>query len=120
MKITLTLSLLAVGTAFSPQTVTPRTKTQLDVSRRDAILSGILGAASAFAAKENAAAYQSAYGSQAGIGSDRIFANDHEYIAAQQPTGDKLDLNSAFVVRTSKELTLVNHHDGKILIPFSI
>ena len=79
MKITLTLSLLAVGTAFSPLTVTPRTKTQLDVSRRDAILSGILGAASAFAAKENAAAYQSAYGSQAGIGSAMSFSPTLSY-----------------------------------------
>ena len=90
----LSFSLAAFGMAFAPKSVTTRRSVALDaVSRRDAIL-GIAGAVTFLGVDKAAAAYKE----QAGIGSDRDFANDREIIAAQQPTGDRLDLNAAFVV----------------------
>ena len=56
------------------------------VSRREAIVSGaaalLAGAAPAVA-------------SQAGIGADRDFAQDNEFISAQRATDGRLDLNAA-------------------------
>jgi hypothetical protein len=104
MKLILVLScvLVSYGGAFAPmmpKTTTTTHQVELHaISRRDALI-GVVGVATGAAWAREAFAYQSATVSQAGIGSDRGFANDFEVIAAQQPTGGKVDVNAAPVVR---------------------
>lgn len=87
MKLLVSALLVSFGVAFSPAPKTVRKTTSLDmVSRREAIVSGaaalLAGAAPAVA-------------SQAGIGADRDFAQDNEFISAQRATDGRLDLNAA-------------------------
>jgi hypothetical protein len=109
MKLFLVLSCFLVssyGAAFAPmmpKTTFTQHHHQLVVeplhaiSRREALI-GVVGVATGAAWAHEAFAYQSATASQAGIGSDRGFANDFEVIAAQQPTGGRVDVNAAPVV----------------------
>jgi photosystem II PsbU protein len=86
MKLFVSALLVSNAFAFSPAK-TVRQTTSLDmVSRRESIVSGaaalLAGAAPAVA-------------SQAGIGADRDFAKDNEFISAQRATDGRLDLNAA-------------------------
>lgn len=75
MKLLISALFVTVAVAFSPAPKTAvRKTTALEASRREAIVAG-LGAVLAGAAP--------AVASQAGIGSDRNFAKDNEFISAQ-------------------------------------
>ena len=87
------LSLLASAVAFLPtvqrQKVTADvTTTQLNLERRDVIMTGILG-------------WITVPGIATAKGSTFFYDDKIEQVreASQMPTGGKLDLNSAFVVR---------------------
>jgi hypothetical protein len=87
MKLSLALCLLPAVAAFSPIHRPVRTDVKLEATRRDVLL-GIAVAA---------AVPQAAFAKQAGIGSDWGFI-DEEVVAAQMPTGNKIDVNNAAVV----------------------
>ena len=87
MKLLISALVVSFGVAFSPAAKTARKTTTLDmVSRREALMTG---AAAVLAGAAPAVA------SQAGIGADRDFVQDNEFISAQRATGGKLDLNAA-------------------------
>jgi hypothetical protein len=91
MKLSFILCLIPAVAAFSPlQKPVCGTSTKLDATRRDVLL-GIAAA--------TAAAAQPAVAKQAGIGSDWGFIDD-EVVSAQQPTGDRVDINNAAIVST--------------------
>ena len=100
MKLLVLVALLVSAMAFSPapKTATRKLVTLDMVSRREAIVAGaaafLAGAAPAVA-------------SQAGIGSERDFAQENEVVRAQQATGGKLDLNAAPVVSFLSMRTLL-------------
>ena len=92
MKLSFILFLIPAVEAFAPlQKPACGTSTKLDATRRDVLL-GI-------AATTAAAAAQPAVAKQAGIGSDWGFIDD-EVVSAQQPTGDRVDINNAAIVST--------------------
>ena len=92
MKLSFILCLIPAVASFAPlQKPVCGTSTKLDATRRDVLL-GIAAA--------TAAAAQPAVAKQAGIGSDWGFIDD-EVVSAQQPTGDRVDINNAAIV--SKE-----------------
>ena len=91
MKLSFILCLIPAVAAFAPlQKPVCGTSTKLDATRRDVLL-GIAAA--------TAAAAQPAVAKQAGIGSDWGFIDD-EVVSAQQPTGDRVDINNAAIVST--------------------
>ena len=93
MKLSFILCLIPAVAAFAPlQKPVCGTSTKLDATRRDVLL-GIAAAAT------TAAAAQPAVAKQAGIGSDWGFIDD-EVVSAQQPTGDRVDVNNAAIVST--------------------
>lgn len=93
MKLSFVLCLIPAVAAFAPlQKPVCGTSTKLDATRRDVLL-GIAAAAT------TAAAAQPAVAKQAGIGSDWGFIDD-EVVSAQQPTGDRVDVNNAAIVST--------------------
>ena len=93
MKLSFVLCLIPAVAAFAPlQKPVCGTSTKLDATRRDVLL-GIAAATTA------AAAAQPAVAKQAGIGSDWGFIDD-EVVSAQQPTGDRVDVNNAAIVST--------------------
>ena len=87
MKLSLVLCLIPAVAAFAPLQKPVQTATKLEATRRDVLL-GIAAAA---------AAAQPALAKQAGIGSDWGFIED-EVVSAQQPTGDRVDVNNAAIV----------------------
>lgn len=90
MKLSFILCLIPAVAAFAPlQKPVCGTSTKLDATRRDVLL-GIAAAAT------TAAAAQPAVAKQAGIGSDWGFIDD-EVVSAQQPTGDRVDVNNAAI-----------------------
>jgi photosystem II PsbU protein len=90
MKLSFILCLIPAVEAFAPlQKPACGTSTKLDATRRDVLL-GIAAATTA------AAAAQPAVAKQAGIGSDWGFIDD-EIVSAQQPTGDRVDINNAAI-----------------------
>ena len=90
MKLSLILCLIPAVAAFAPLQKPAQTATKLEATRRDVLL-GIAAAA---------AAAQPALAKQAGIGSDWGFIED-EVVSAQQPTGDRVDVNNAAIVSES-------------------
>jgi len=88
MKLSLALCLLPAAMAFAPMKAPARTDVKLEATRRD-VLFGIAAAT---------AVAQPAVAKQAGIGADRPFI-DEEVVAAQMPTGDRIDVNNAAIVR---------------------
>lgn len=98
MKLSLVLCLVPAVTAFAPMKAPTRTDVKLDATRRD-VLFGI-AAATAIA--------QPAVAKQAGIGSDWGFV-DEEVVAAQMPTGDKIDVNNAAIVSDCTCMSLSAH-----------
>ena len=94
MKLSFVLCLIPAVAAFAPlQKPVCGTSTKLDATRRDVLL-GIAAATTAAAARA-----QPAVAKQAGIGSDWGFIDD-EVVSAQQPTGDRVDVNNAAIVST--------------------
>mmetsp|Transcript_25323 Transcript_25323/g.54825 ORF Transcript_25323/g.54825 Transcript_25323/m.54825 type:complete len:157 (-) Transcript_25323:364-834(-) len=86
MKLSLALCLLPAAMAFAPMKAPARTDVKLEATRRD-VLFGIAAAT---------AVAQPAVAKQAGIGADRPFI-DEEVVAAQMPTGDRIDVNNAAI-----------------------
>uniref|UniRef100_A0A7S0AF01 Photosystem II 12 kDa extrinsic protein n=1 Tax=Minutocellus polymorphus TaxID=265543 RepID=A0A7S0AF01_9STRA len=86
MKLSFILCLIPAIEAFAPLQKPVSTSTKLDATRRDVLL-GIAAAT---------AAAQPAFAKQAGIGSDWGFIDD-EVVSAQQPTGDRVDVNNAAI-----------------------
>ena len=91
MKLALIICLIPTIAAFAPLQKPTQTATKLEATRRDVLL-GIAAA--------TAAAAQPALAKQAGIGSDWGFVED-EVVSAQQPTGDRVDVNNAAIVSES-------------------
>lgn len=88
MKLSLVLCLIPAIAAFAPVQKPVRTSSKLEATTRRDVLLGIAAA--------TAAAAQPALAKQAGIGSDWGFIDD-EVVAAQQPTGDRVDVNNAAI-----------------------
>ena len=90
MKLSLIICLIPTIAAFAPLQKPVHTATKLEATRREVLL-GIAAAT---------AAAQPALAKQAGIGSDWGFIED-EVVSAQQPTGDRVDVNNAAIVSES-------------------
>lgn len=103
MRILLSTLLVAVATAFQPIQTPQRVATKLEVARRDVLVT-IVGGVLAPAAAANALSHgmQNREGSHT-HGSTWFFDENIENVReeSQMPTGGKLDLNGATVVRSS-------------------
>ena len=113
MKLSLVLGLAPAVMAFAPTKAPIRTDVKLEATRRD-VLFGIAAAT---------ALTQPAVAKQAGIGADWGFIDD-EVVAAQMPTGNKIDVNNAAIVSYLNELQIslsdirVNHRtNARIKVP---
>lgn len=100
MRVFITLLLLAVATAFVVTTPpSKKTATKLDVTRRDILVTGILASIPTVA-----------------HASGSTFFYDEKIEQVREPsqmlTGDKLDLNSAFVVSSASSATTTGPADG--------
>lgn len=104
MKLSLGLCLIPAIAAFAPVQKPVRTSSKLEATTRRDVLLGIAAA--------TAAAAQPALAKQAGIGSDWGFIDD-EVVAAQQPTGDRVDVNNAAIV------SIYDKSSNRMILPSS-
>lgn len=88
MRVLISLLTVTMAVAFSPVIMKKSSKTQLSVHRRDFLASGLFGL---MIVPEIASAKGSTF-----FYDDKIELVKEE---SQMPTGGKVDLNSAFVVR---------------------
>lgn len=115
MRIIVWASLVTTGVAFQPLTIrSPKisSSTQLEMERRDVLVTLVAGAIMGpEAAHALSHGVQNRQGSHT-HGSTWFFDEQIENVReeSQMPTGDKVDLNGAIVVRTNMD------HDGSVIL----